>query len=523
MKIRISLLISLLAFGLFARGKLYAQNPGDAIFGMNGIHVVNISFTQAGWWDSLLNNKALGDQNGINYYMSGSVTIDGNPLDSVGVRLKGNASYNHPGYKKSIRLKFDQYRNSQRYDGLNNLVFNNSAYDPTMLREKLMLDAMRNQGIPAPRCAFALVYYNGVYVGVYNMIEHIDKKFLQTNFGDNRGNLFKGDPNGTLEYLGNQQSDYYGSYELHTNETQNDWSDLVGLISVINNSGPNFANNIGPVMDVRGFLWYLAANNVFGNMDSYLHNPHNYYLYHDSLTNKFEWIAWDVGLSFGVFPTFFGTKPDKMGVFYTPGNGRTPLTDEMFKYDVYKQIYMDAVCTFMREEFAPVILFPKIDSLADVIRTWVYAEPSENKMYTTDQFEGNLGYNSYSVWFISSIPGLKAFIGERTDMIVTDMCKEHWGCFDTTAASWVNSDAITISPNPASDKVTIQFASPDRRAGVRYMICDMSGRIILQDEAVVDMSTYSRELDFSQYAEGVYVMRVEGLCETIEKKIVIVH
>ncbi len=75
----------------------------------------------------------------------------------------------------------------------------------------------------------------------------------------------------------------------------------------------------------------------------------------------------------------------------------------------------------------------------------------------------------------------------------------------------------------ASDKVTISFASPDSKSGVDYLVTDMMGRVIFRDNAIVDMSTYSRELDFSGYAEGVYVLRVIGLCETIERKIVIVH
>lgn len=508
---------------LFYPWKLCAQNPGDVLFGMNGIHTVEIDFTQFGWWDTLTANKAQSDQDGIDYYMSGTVTIDGIPLDSVGVRLKGNASYNHPGTKKPIRLEFDEYRPSQRYDGLSALHLNNSAYDPTMLREKLMLDALRNQGIPAPRCAFALVYFNNAFVGVYNMIEHIDKKFLRTHFNDDRGNLFKGDPNGTLEWLGNQPSDYYSSYELKTNEIQNDWSDLVNLIDKVNNTGLYFPTAIREVMDVDGFLWYLAANNVFGNLDSYVHNPHNYYLYHDSITNKFEWIAWDVGLSFGVFPTFFTQSPQDMGVFYYPGNGRTPLTEQLFRYPEFKQIYLNAMCTFLHEEFSQEILYPRIDSLSDLIRPWVYAEITANKMYTTEQFEGNLGYTSYSAWILSKIPGLKDFIWQRTHTLAMDLCKENWSCMTGNTATYIGENGIIITPNPSTDKVTIRFASPDNKAPVNYEITDMLGRVIFREESMVDMSTYSRELDFTGYAEGVYVMRVVGLCETIEQKIVIVH
>ncbi len=512
-----------LCFLIFS-AKTRAQNPGDVLFGMSGIHTVEITFTQSGWWDTLVNNKLISDQLGSDVYMSGTVTMDGNPIDSVGVRLKGNASYNHPGTKKPIRLEFDEYRNNQAYDGLSSLHLNNSAYDPTMLREKLMLDVLKNHGIPAPRCAFALVYFNGSFIGVYNMIEHIDKKFLNSHFNDDRGNLFKGDPYGSLQWQGSSQSSYYGSYELKTNETQNDWSDLVNLIDVINNSGTNFPTAIRQVMDVDAFLWYLAANNVFGNMDSYVHNPHNYYLYHDSISNKFEWIAWDVGLSFGVFPTFFGTTGIQMDVFHLPDNGtNVPLTRELFKYPEFKQIYLDAMCTILNEDFNSAMLFPKIDSLADVVRPWVYAEISANKMYTTDQFEGNLGYASYSVWILAEIPGLKEFVNKRRGHIAQQLCTLGWSCFSGTAATPISDEAIHIYPNPSSGLVTISFESPDAKTAVYYRISDMHGHILLQENVLIDMSTYTRTMDFSQYAAGVYVLRIISTCEEIRRKIVIVH
>jgi hypothetical protein len=51
----------------------------------------------------------------------------------------------------------------------------------------------------------------------------------------------------------------------------------------------------------------------------------------------------------------------------------------------------------------------------------------------------------------------------------------------------------------------------------------MNGRIILQENVLIDMSTYSRTLDFSTYASGTYVLRVIGTCDEIVRKIVIIH
>ncbi|MGL4598659.1 MAG: CotH kinase family protein, partial [Bacteroidia bacterium] len=160
------LLVAIL-FSVVVRG----QAAGDSLFGVGGVHTVYIDFVQTNWWDTLTAHKTLGDQTGQDIYMSARVTLDGRAMDSVGVRLKGNASYaGHPGTKKPLKLKFNEYINGQKYDGLKSLHLNNSAYDPTMLREKLMLDVLRRHGLPAPRCTYAAVYFNQAYVGLYKMI-----------------------------------------------------------------------------------------------------------------------------------------------------------------------------------------------------------------------------------------------------------------------------------------------------------------------------------------------------------------
>ena len=88
--------------------------PGDSIFAGLQAHTVAIDFSQPAYWDSLTQYY----DDGLEQYMAARVTVDGVPYDSVGVRLKGNASYTHPNLKKPFRLSFDEYRDAQRWDGL---------------------------------------------------------------------------------------------------------------------------------------------------------------------------------------------------------------------------------------------------------------------------------------------------------------------------------------------------------------------------------------------------------------------
>lgn len=501
-----------------------AQQPGDALFSAPVVHEIDILLPQPDFWDSLMYYKAVNDTAAQRTYMPGDVVIDGDTLAASGVRLKGNASFSHPGQKKSIVLSFNEFVPGQDYDGLRSLHLNNSAFDPTMLREKIYLDILNRNGIPAPRCAFARVSYNGQYVGLFKIIEAVNKQFLQTHFGHNEGNLFKGDPYSPLVWEGNIQSAYYDNFELKTNEAQNDWSDLVQLIDLINNSGTGFGQQIGSAFNVHDYLRAWAANNLFGNFDAYLYLPHNYYLYHDSLAGKFQWITWDVGIVFGVLPVGWQSN-DNFPVLYLPDPPESlPLNNNLLAVDSFRQEYLDAVCTLFQNELVPRDLFPRIDSLADVIRPHVYAEPAANRMYSTAQFEGNLGYSGVDSWLVFKIPGLKEFISQRRGKVSTQLCEMGWSCvLGQSMEGLPEQDFIRVYPNPATEKVTVSFAAPQYEVKTLYELSDMRGRILLYENAALPPGEHTRTIDLSRLRAGVYYLRVVSGCRSTEQKIVVIR
>ena len=280
----------------FCRLSGFSQNPGDTLFSSSHIHTINIVFSQLGFWDSLMHYKQHADSFNLRTQaMMGKIFVDGTLIDSVGVQLKGNSSFGFPGRKKPIKITFNEYVKGGKLEGLTVLDLNNNMLDPTMMREKLLLDFMNKKGLSAPRCTYARVSYNGQYVGLYKMIEPVDKAFIKTHFNDWGGNLFKGDPMGSLMWIGSNQASYSDTansasmYELHSNKTANNWSDLLNLIDNINNT-PNtdFYDTLETVLNTTPCIQQWAVRNLFVDLDGYFHAPHNYYLYHDSLNNKFE-------------------------------------------------------------------------------------------------------------------------------------------------------------------------------------------------------------------------------------------
>jgi len=501
-----------------------AANPGDNLFSAPIVHDINIVLTQNRWWDSLQYYKNESDQTGINYYMKADVIIDGTPLNTSGVRLRGSASYGHPGCKKPIKIDFNEYVQGQDYDGLRAIILNNSAYDPTMLREKLFLDALVAHGLAAPRCAFARVSYNGNYVGLYKLVEVIDKTFLQTHFNNNDWNLYKGEPSATLQWEGSDQTSYYDNLELNTNETVNDWSDLVNFIDKINNSGTDYQNQIEQAFNISDFIKSWAANNVFGNIDTYFDIPHNYYLYNDSIANKFQWINWDVGLCFGVLPSSLFGSSDKLDLFDLPNNpNERPLCYNTLQIPQYKKEYLNAVCDFMSNDFNPQNIFPIIDSLAAVIRPHIYAEPDSNQMYTEAQFEGNLESMEVPSFLFYKIPGLKTFIVMRKENVVEQLCNMEYSCALGAYYYGIGNGVINVYPSPANNEVTVFFNVPEYNAIINYRIVDMMGNKVFDEIAVLENGNYTKKLSTINLRQGIYILVVDAACRDVEKKILIIR
>ena len=478
--------------------KVKAQNSGDSLFSPNHVYEINLNFTQPNYWDSLVNNYAM-DQ-----YMSASFYIDGISLSSVGVKFKGNSSYNNPSIKKSFKIDFNQYVLGQEIDGLKKINLNNVFKDPSFLRERLVSDFYQEHGLLAPRCVFAKVFLNGTYWGLYNLVEEVDtKQFLNTHFGYHDGNMFKGDPTGDLRFINSTISSYYPKYELHTNETINDWSDLYEFINKINNSGVNFHDSLESILNTQSFIAHWAALNMFENLDSYIGSGHNYFIYDDSNTGKFEWVAWDVNEAFGNFRMgMTESQLRSLSLFYVPSPGVSrPLIFNMGSNNSYHQLLADQVCEWLQYDFSNLAFDHKIDSLADVIRPFVYAD--NNKFYSNQLFETNL---SSDVMLVGpnggSSFGLKSFIDERRTFLLTELSA--LGCFPSTINNVTNNSSV-IYPNPSTGFLTIKISS--NITPHQISIKNSLAETVLQKENVINETT----LDLTSFSNGIYFMCIDEM------------
>jgi spore coat protein CotH len=387
------------------------------------VHQINLQFYFANYWDSL----TIYYNQGNGRYIPAAATINGVVYDSVGVRFKGNSSYNHPNNKKPFKISLDEFKSGQRLDGMKNFVLNNCYADPTFMREKMHLDFCKDAGIPAPRANFANLSVNGSLFAFYSMVEQVDKILLNTRFGNNEGNLFKAvDAFGSslisdLKWYGSSQSSYYSRYELNTNEVANNWSDLVSCLDVLNNSAQPLTS-IPTKVNLQNFYRTLATDILFANLDAYVNSGRNFYFYSHPTTGKFEWIVWDVNMSFGSYSGGISNF-ETMSITYVSSTTNRPLINKIYNTPGLRTEYLQSLCYLYKSFFSSARLFPKIDAIANMIRPYVYADPK--KQYTNQQFETNITSDITSG---GRKPGLKSFITARQASVQTQLNSNGVSC-----------------------------------------------------------------------------------------------
>jgi len=382
-------------------------DEANVFFDDSFVHEVYITFADADWYNTLYLSHA---NDPDDPYFPAAVECDGVAVDEAGVRFKGNSSFGIPGVKKSFKIDFNEYNDDTNYVGLKKLNLNNGFKDPTMMRAKLFVD-FAGAFVPAIRAVHTRVYVNGTYWGLYTAVEQVDKTFAQSRFGDDEdGNLFKGEasddasgPNSNfgsdLTWLGSDPEPYHDSYQLKTNETEDDYSQLIEFIDILNNQSPvNFPTLLEPVFDVQNALAALALNNLFVNLDSYNGSAHNYYVYDRDDSGKITHIHWDTNEAFGRFLMFVanGDDPLEMDPFWLPestgppsgGGQERPLMENLWANSDYSNDYLCYLQQMLDQGFGTATIEPRIDELADLIRADVYAD--SNKMYSNAEFEQNL-------------------------------------------------------------------------------------------------------------------------------------
>ncbi|UOW67857.1 CotH kinase family protein [Paraclostridium bifermentans] len=161
----------------------------EDVLDKNSITSIDIKIKESDWkW--LLENATKEE------YKSADVTINGETFNNVGIRPKGNSSLTSVANdsttdRYSIKIDFGQYVDGQTYHGIRKLALNNNISDATYMKEAISYDIYNFLGIATPEYSYTDIKINGSDWGLYLGIEVIDERFIEKNYGEISGNLYK--------------------------------------------------------------------------------------------------------------------------------------------------------------------------------------------------------------------------------------------------------------------------------------------------------------------------------------------
>lgn len=419
--------------------KSYTQDFYD----LNTIQTIEITFAESNW-DQLLDNAyaSSGD-----YILAQQVKINGIVFDSVGVKYKGNSTYNPNQNKNPFHIELDTYKD-HKYEAYTDIKLSNVAKDPSFIREVLSYQILR-QYMDAPLSNYANVYVNGTLLGLYSNSESISKKFVDSRFYSKRNTFIKcNPPDGAgpgsndypnLVYLGQDSTSYYDAYELKSDDG---WQELIDLCDTL----ANHTGDVEKILDVDRALWMLAFNNILVNLDSYTGGfTQNYYLYRDD-SGRFLPVVWDLNESFGRFSmTGSGNlnstiSKQQMSHLLHQNDANFPLIQKLLSVPMYKRMYLAHCKTILLENFDNDTYFATAQNLQDLIATAV--QQDNYKFFTYNNFIDNLSsdINGGPGPGGGATPGITNLMDGRNTYLL--------GLFDFTQTEPIISSVALSNPTP---------------------------------------------------------------------------
>lgn len=224
------------------------------------------------------------------------------------INSRGNATYAEPKGAYSITLS----READLLDmgQAEKWILLANAYDPTNLRNKIVLDFAREFGLAyTPECRWVDLYLNGAYEGLYLLTERneVHPQRVDVQRGSSflvskeleRNLLRKNSPYITLR-SGNAIRIHHNAFDLET---------LTGILQSVENAllapdgtDPVTGRHFTELIDMDSWARKYLVEEVFGNVDAGFASQYYYYDESDGTGKLYAGPVWDYDASMGKIP-----------------------------------------------------------------------------------------------------------------------------------------------------------------------------------------------------------------------------
>ncbi len=516
-KITISILFSLFYFQLS-----FSQN-GDVLFDDTFIHTIEInsleSYTYEEFHDTLYANhlEAFYTNTISTEYLKSSVKIDGVLIDTVGVRYKGNSTFQNTGSttidKYPIKIDFNEFVGGQNYDGIKKLNLNNNLLDVSCMRAKLTSEIFERMGVATFRISYAKVYVNGDYRGLYSMVEQIDKTFVRGNFDENKtGYLHK--TFGFAFETGQTDSFLAEWMPLKTKKSTNNYEPIKNISLAVNNvSDPEFENNVNGKFDLETYIKIQAVNLTISDLD---HFSTNFYMYQNPEDTTWYMIPWDYDLAFAATNNIVEDPANYISNSY---HAETLPFKRMMEIPNLRLEYRNSLCEVINHGMDSVWINNRIVELKNLISTEVENDPHFWSLGTAD-FDMYLDADYSAPGFTGGnivIPGLRTYINNRYKQIRDDLLNNNFICdlaLDVAEEEVVGA-TYRIYPNPTDAFVNIITEEKIPLEGINVL--NILGQDVTKLVSLEHYDNTTLKLDLSSLNTGFYILKTENIIHKVYK------
>lgn len=375
-----------------AGGKAFDEDA-QALFDYPHVPTFDLELPEADWLQ--LQQTAQDEQ-----YVEAQCSFEGQAIGVVGLRFKGyygslfgcfDEAGNLTCPRLSLKVKFNEYVEDQRFYGLKRLNFNAYHHDDSRMKERLSYDLFREMGIVTPRAAWAVVRVNGESLGLYGMVEQVDGRFTKDRWPETPdGNLYK-------EVWPTETNAATLAASLETNEEAADVSAFQAFSQAMSTAPEDEAlATLGAHMDLDYLARYMAVDDAVANYDGVtyfwtdgvVHDNHNYFIYEEA-PNRYTLVPWDVEASFWINPDHAAphwTEPQEdcsLTYPYWEGLAGAPACDPVFRaLTTDTAAWREASRELLDGPFALETMIAKIDGYAAFIGDAAHSDPTPT-MYTT--------------------------------------------------------------------------------------------------------------------------------------------
>jgi spore coat protein CotH len=348
--------------------------PSDALFDSSVVNRIDLRVNSLDWEKLKQNFQE-------NTYYPADMVFNGQTVRNTGIRSRGLGS--RSATKPGLRVDFDRYATDQTFLGLKSIVLDNLTQDKSGVHETVAMKIFTRLGIPAPREAHVRLYVNNELIGLYAVVESIDKTFLARVYGSigddtqNDGYLYEFNyvDAWRFSYFGGQLAPYKERFDPKTHESKSDaelYGPIENIVRLANELTPDQLQPVlGEHLVLNDFMRYVAAQNFVAENDGFLgyDGVNNFYFYRLENSNRHVFVAWDEDNAFAFSDFAIDTRhdenvlmrkamqvPELRSQYYAVLNEAITSTEELtgpdqlswFEYEVRRQL--DLIAPAMHED-----------------------------------------------------------------------------------------------------------------------------------------------------------------------------